>query len=61
MIPSGKFLYAGSQTDSEIYGFTINNSTSALTLAPGFPLDTAVPDALYATTNFLYLGGNFHA
>jgi 6-phosphogluconolactonase len=53
--PSGKFLYAGSQSDNEIYGYTIDNSTGALTLAPGFPIDATQPYGLFATTHFLYL------
>jgi 6-phosphogluconolactonase len=59
--PNGKFLYAQAAIDADIYGFTVDPSTGALTSMTGSPFSTIFDTNMNnlvvdPSGNFLYVG-----
>jgi 6-phosphogluconolactonase (cycloisomerase 2 family) len=63
--PGGKFLYAGNQSGFGVVGFTIDNTTGALTTIPGGPFSSPgnggppLDLAIDPTGKFLYTSASF--
>jgi 6-phosphogluconolactonase len=59
--PSGKFLYAQGDMNAEIYGFTVDSGSGALTPMTGSPFSTSASTLMNdivvePSGNFLYIG-----